>query len=200
MVLGRLLDQWVSAWRRGVMVPAPLPDGAHLHSDRISFCSDLDGARRRFTPPSVRFLGRRVDLFAAFLLTSVLRNDVNEFRAAQLEGPLHVSEKTLRRWRHRWLESFPTTYVWRELRGRFVPQIANADLPRALLDRSTIDSVAERALKLLELQSPARFSFRPPRPGRSAGSGTDGSRAWISIRPAASRSRAAGEELLSNPL
>lgn len=135
--------------------PAGVPRRfAHLHDRRISYCSDLDAARRRLTPPSVRFLGRRVYLFAAFLLASVLRNDVNEFRAAHLKGLLHVSEETLRRWRHWWLENFPTTSVWRELRGRFVPPIATTDLPRALLDRSSIESVAERVLKLLELLSP----------------------------------------------
>lgn len=135
--------------------PAGVPRRfAHLHSSRFSYCSDRDGARRRLTPPSVRFLGRRVYLFAAFLLASVLRNDVNEFRAAQLKGLLHVSEETLRRWRHWWLEDFPTTSVWRELRGRFVPPIATTGLPRALLDRSSVDSVAGRVLTLLELLSP----------------------------------------------
>jgi len=135
--------------------PAGVPRRfAHLHSRRISYCSDLDGARRRLTPPSVRFLGRRVYLFAVFLLASVLRNDVNGFRTAQLKGLLHVSEQTLRRWRHWWQENFLTTSVWHELRGRFVPPIATTDFPRSLLDRSTIDSVAGRVLKLLELLSP----------------------------------------------
>lgn len=135
--------------------PAGVPRRfAHLHSHRTSYCSDLDGARRRLTPPSVRFLGRRVYLFAVFLLASVLRNDVNRLRAAQLKGLLDVSEETLRRWRRWWIETFPTTAVWQELRGRFVPPIASTDLPRSLLDRSMIDSVTERVLKLLELLSP----------------------------------------------
>lgn len=135
--------------------PAGVPRRfAHLYSRRISLCSDLDGDRRRVTPPSVRFLGRRVYVFAVFLLASVLRNDVNQLRAAQLKGLLDVSEQTLRRWRRWWIETFPTTAVWQELRGRFVPPIASRDLPRSLLDRSTINSVTGRVLKLLELLSP----------------------------------------------
>lgn len=137
--------------RKPAGVPARFAD---LYSRRLSFCSDRDGDRRRLTPPSVRFMGRRVYAFAVFLLASVLRDDVNELRAAQLKGLLDVSEQTLRRWRRWWLETFPATAVWRELRGRFVPGISLDELPAALLSRSRIRSEGKRVLKLLELLSP----------------------------------------------
>jgi len=137
--------------RKPAGVPRELAD---LHRRRISFCCDQEGCRRRLTPRSVRFLGRRVYLFAAFLLNSVLRHGTNEWRAAQLAGLLDVSEETLRGWRRWWQETFPTTAVWRKLRGWFVPEIPSADLPGALLDRSGIRSVSGRVLKLLEHLSP----------------------------------------------
>lgn len=37
---------------------------------RLSFCCDRDGCRQRVTPPSVRFLGPKVDLGAVVLLIS----------------------------------------------------------------------------------------------------------------------------------
>lgn len=43
-----------------------------LLSTRISLCCGRPGCRRRSTPPSVRFLGRRVYLGAAFLLAGQL--------------------------------------------------------------------------------------------------------------------------------
>lgn len=135
--------------------PAGVPRHlAYLHNRRTSFCCDREGCRRRLTPPSVRFLGRRVYLFAVFLLASVLRHGTNEWRAAQLEGLLDVSEQTLSRWRRWWHETFPTTAVWRKLRARFLPQIPSDQLPAALLDRSRICSVAKRVLNLLAQLSP----------------------------------------------
>ena len=41
--------------------PAQLPEPQRL---RLSFCCDRDGCRKRVTPPSVRFLGRKVYLGA----------------------------------------------------------------------------------------------------------------------------------------
>lgn len=43
---------------------------------RSSFCCGQDGCRRRATPPSVRFLGRRVYLGAVVVLLSALHHGV----------------------------------------------------------------------------------------------------------------------------
>jgi hypothetical protein len=48
----------------------------HLPEDygcRYSFCCDLDGCRKRVTPPSVRFLGREVYLGVVVILISSMR-------------------------------------------------------------------------------------------------------------------------------
>ena len=39
---------------------------------RLSFCCDRDGCRKRVTPPSVRFLGRKVFLAVAVILISAI--------------------------------------------------------------------------------------------------------------------------------
>ncbi len=47
--------------------PYQLPEPQRL---RLSFCCDCDGCRKRATPPSVRFLGRKVYLAAIVILVS----------------------------------------------------------------------------------------------------------------------------------
>ena len=126
----------------------------HCHDRRISLCCDQDGCRRRRTPASVRFLGRRVYLFAVVLLASVLNHGVTQRRLAQLKGVLDISEGTLDRWRRWWQRAFPLTAVWRDLRGRFVPTVATKTLPYALLERSLITDVGQRVLRLLQVLSP----------------------------------------------
>ena len=47
--------------------PDTLPETYQL---RLSFCCDRDGCRKRVTPPSVRFLGRKVYLGALILIVA----------------------------------------------------------------------------------------------------------------------------------
>lgn len=117
----------------GPPIPVRLRDADPDHSRRLSFC--CDGCRRRTTPPSVRFLGRRWYLAATVLLVSALRDGLTPHRVARLHELLDVSRRTLERWRAWWLETFPTTDVWRVFRGRFSPGLDDRDLPRALLER-----------------------------------------------------------------
>jgi hypothetical protein len=62
--------------------PADLPPG---YDRRASFCCAVDGCRARATPPSVRFLGRRVYLGAVVVLASAMQQGVNAFRARRLK-------------------------------------------------------------------------------------------------------------------
>lgn len=127
---------------------------AELYEQRLSFCCDQESCRRRLTPRSVRFLGRRWFAFAMVLLACVLDHGATSKRTAQLKGLLDVSEETLGRWRRWWRRTFPATSVWQELRGLFVPAIRPAEIPRALLERSTITGDGPRVGALLLLMSP----------------------------------------------
>ncbi len=51
---------------------------------RLSFCCDRDGCRKRVTPPSVRFLGRKVYLGAVVVLVSAMRQGPSPRRVHEL--------------------------------------------------------------------------------------------------------------------
>ena len=53
-----------------------------LFQSRFSFCCAEAGCRRRCTPPSVRFLGRRVWLSVVVIMMTALRCGVDAKRAA----------------------------------------------------------------------------------------------------------------------
>src|SRR5690554_1758113 len=69
---------------------------------RLSFCCARDGCRRRHTPPSVRFLGRRVFLGAVVVLVTTLSSGLTGKRVAVLCEQFNVSVRTLRRWQEWW--------------------------------------------------------------------------------------------------
>lgn len=100
---------------------------------RLSFCCDRDECRKRTTPPSVRFLGRRVFLGAVVVLVTTMRQGPSPRRVRELTELFGADRHTIARWCTFWREHFPQTALWRVKRGRFV-RLAIADLPRALLE------------------------------------------------------------------
>lgn len=112
--------------------PAALPAS---YERRASFCCAVDGCRKRATPCSVRFLGRRVYLGGVVVLATAMRQGISGFRARQLKELFGVSRRTLERWRAWWLETFPSSRFWQSLRARFMPAVDEVTLPLALLDR-----------------------------------------------------------------
>ncbi len=66
---------------------APRGGPDHLpeeYRSRFSFCCDRDGCRKRMTPPSVRFLGRKVYLGAVVILVSAMRQGPTPRRVREL--------------------------------------------------------------------------------------------------------------------
>ena len=104
-------------------------------SRRLSFCCRRKGCRRRATPPSVRFLGRRVYWGVIVVLQSAMQQGVTGFRARRLQRALGVDRQTVERWREWWLAKFPGTRFWQVARARFVPPIEVTTLPLSLLER-----------------------------------------------------------------
>jgi hypothetical protein len=102
---------------------------------RHSFCCAVDGCRARRTPPSVRFLGRRVYLGAVVVLATALRHGPTRTRVTRLRELLGVDARTLARWRQWWRETFAASPWWTAMRGRFVPPVPTTALPEALLQR-----------------------------------------------------------------
>jgi hypothetical protein len=129
--------------------PADLPAS---YEKRASFCCAVDGCRKRATPPSVRFLGRRVYLGAVVVLASAMQHGVSGVRARRLKELFGVSRQTLVRWRGWWLETFPVSRFWQSLRGRFMPAVDEDTLPLDALARleGAEESPVAALLRLLQ--------------------------------------------------
>lgn len=126
---------------------------------RLSFCCALDGCRRRNTPPSVRFLGRKVYLGVMVVLLTALQHGLTDRRRRQLIEQLDIPAQTLARWGHWWREGFTLTRCWRAQRDQFLPPIPIAQLPGALLGRLTGATLAERLCQLLLLITPVTTAW-----------------------------------------
>lgn len=127
------------------------PEG---YERRHSFCCAEDGCRKRTTPPSLRFLGRKVYLAAVVVLVTALRHGVSDRRAAELRRLVGASRRTLARWRMWWREVFTATAFWRAERARWMPQVSVAELPASLLERFVEDDVRVRLYRLLDFIKP----------------------------------------------
>lgn len=130
--------------------PRGYPPGVSIDSARKSFCCAR--CRRRSTPASVRYLGRRVYFSVRVVLMSVLLEGVTAPREALLKQHLAVSRRTLTRWRQWWLNQVVQTPFWRWAKGQFLPPLDEASLPATLLARFGMDQAA--LLALLRFISP----------------------------------------------
>ena len=110
---------------------AQLPEPERL---RHSFCCDRDGCRKRVTPPSVRFLGRKVYLGAVILVISAMRQGPTPRRVRALSAHFSADERTIARWQVFWRDHFPQTPFWRVARARLEPVVKIVTLPYSLMD------------------------------------------------------------------
>lgn len=93
-------------------------------SRRFSLCCSRDGCRKRLTPPSVRFLGRRVYAAAVVLVAAV---------SALVASA--VPRRTRRRWSAWWAGRFVESAFFQAARGRLMPPVDEARLPGSLIER-----------------------------------------------------------------
>lgn len=121
---------------------------------RLSFCCGLDGCRRRTTPPSIRFLGRKVYLGSFIILLTALTHGLTPRRRKQLIEEFDLWPQTICRWRKWWREGFANSRTWKAESGLFMPPIAIDQLPGELLGRLKGGDLAHRIRQLLYLLSP----------------------------------------------
>jgi hypothetical protein len=124
--------------------------GVELHR-RISYCCGREGCRRRATPPSVIFLGRRVYLGAVVITACAFALTCE--RAAARRTATEVPTRTLRRWARWWREELTATSLFAALRGLLASPIDASRLPCSLLERLA-GSAAEQVAALLKLLAP----------------------------------------------
>lgn len=133
-----------------------LADLGPAYDRRHSFCCDRDGCRRRTTPASLRFLGRRVYLGVVVVLGSSLAHGCTPARLRtlrdQLGGSLGV--RTIGRWRTWWPQAFPRSPFWTQARGRFAPPVDLTRLPATLLARFQGPTLGVRMRRLLAFLAP----------------------------------------------
>jgi hypothetical protein len=133
--------------------PLGLPAQHRGHFDeRFSLC--CADCRKRTTPPSVRFFGRRRFPAALLVLVSVLKCGINERRVAQIRRHfgIVVSESTWKRWRRWWREVFVNTAFWRQFKA-LVPIPEQGHFPGDLL-KAFHGNIESKMRTLLEFISP----------------------------------------------
>jgi hypothetical protein len=105
---------------------------------RLSFCCGRDGCRKRLTPPSVRFLGRKVYLAAVVVLVAAMRQGPSPPRVRELSQRFGADRRTIARWKVFWEELFPQTQFWKTARGLLKPGSVEV-LPLSLLKAFLMD-------------------------------------------------------------
>jgi hypothetical protein len=99
---------------------------------RFSLCCGREGCRRRATPPSLRFLGRRVYLGVVVILASIVAHALDA--ATEIRAATGVPARTTRRWLAWWMGPFLRTEVFVAIRARLI-EVAEAALPASMLER-----------------------------------------------------------------
>lgn len=107
--------------------------GGEAFTRRLSLCCGWPGCRRRATPPSVRFLGRRVYLGAAVVLASLASQALATAR--EVKRATGIPARTVSRWRRWWQTGFADSRAFAAQRGRFLPPLEVAELPASLVER-----------------------------------------------------------------
>lgn len=124
------------------------------HERRPSFCCAVEGCRRRTTPPSTRFLGRKVYLGAVVVLATALRHGPTPARLARIREVWGVGVRTLNRWRKWWTGAFGRSPFWRAARARFSTPVSVDQLPLSLVEAFGVGVEGERLAELLRWLSP----------------------------------------------
>jgi hypothetical protein len=122
------------------------------HRLRFSLCCAADGCRKRETPGSLRFLGRKVYFGAMVVLISAMQSGLNLQRMRRLKELVGVSRRTVLRWRDWWHTVFSMSPFWRAHRG-FAPSASTTDLPVSLL-KSFGGAIEEQLISLLRFLVP----------------------------------------------
>jgi hypothetical protein len=116
---------------------------------RSSFCCCREGCRRRATPPSLVFLGRRVYLAIVVLVETLRRNLAPSTPPPAVAAPSRsvapsptaapspppLPSRTVKRWQRWFEETLPTTQTFEAARGWLWPPVCAKQLPQALVER-----------------------------------------------------------------
>jgi len=113
---------------RGALIA---PEGEELVK-RFSLCCGREGCRKRLTPPSLRFLGRRVYLGVVVIVASFVAQALAT--AHTIRQKTGVPALTVRRWLDWWGSTFIDTEVFVAIRARLIG-VDESKLPASIVAR-----------------------------------------------------------------
>ena len=129
-----------------------LGEAASGYERRCSFCCRVDGCRKRATPASLRFLGRKVYVAVLVVVGSAAGRAMRlsgRARPRQVHG---VPVRTVQRWLDWWQTVFALGAFWSEAKSFFAIPVEVGELPASLLERFGDGDVALE--KLLRFTAP----------------------------------------------
>jgi hypothetical protein len=133
------------------------PRGGPQWDLRHSFCCGKEGCRRRNTPESVRFLGRKIYAGFVVVLISAMAHGLTADRIRRIRELLktdqQIDRRTLERWRQWWLDNFVRSSFWKAARARFMPSLCEESLPLSLCLSFEVQR-RDRLLALLQFLAP----------------------------------------------
>jgi hypothetical protein len=127
---------------------------------RISFCCAL--CRRRISPKSVRFLGRKVYSAVSLVIAGVLRGQ--GVKVAKTCGLIGMSAETQRRWNLWWSVLVQSSSWWSAARAQIMPPLEGKHFVGELFGRLFVQakSVKTAIQKLLIFVSPLTVPAQYP--------------------------------------
>ena len=120
------------------------PEYDHFFQFRFSFCCDQQGCRKRKTPFSVRFLGRKVYIAVFFIVLCL---------CPVLAKPLVLCLQTLRRWQLFWSDTFVRSVFWQNNKAVLAVVFDEQSLPFSLFN-VFLGSLSQRLFSLLKFLRP----------------------------------------------
>ena len=91
--------------------------------DQIQLLLQSGECRKRATPPSVRFLGRKIYLGGFIVLISAMRHGPTPRRVRELASLFGVDRRTIARWEKFSLEHFPQSHFWKTAGARVILRV-----------------------------------------------------------------------------
>lgn len=125
-----------------------------METKRFSLCCSQEGCRKRVTPVSLRFLGRRVYLGVAVILASCLFVEAPQARAKEHREKTGVPARTIRRWVQWWQCVFVSTRFYAGAKGDFATPVDKNRMPQSLLERFSGQDLAEQVKAFIKWLSP----------------------------------------------
>lgn len=126
------------------------PEVEDLYATRFSYCCDREGCRKRYTPESVRFLGRRVYVGAVLVFVSALRCLLTQATNPSVKQP-ETPRRTIGRWQTFWQSAFVASEFWQRQRANFMPPLDEGGFPESVLERFSGDLLQRLTATLLWL-------------------------------------------------